>query len=91
MSTNAFLFGVHFGGKFNQQLGCNFGGGGIAIYDEPYDPDSLYLFQMEIIIKPYGYNSGDLIYYKEPGKSLHEGLKLLSSDHDVFQMVNYHQ
>ncbi|KAB1210039.1 hypothetical protein CJ030_MR6G019429 [Morella rubra] len=46
---------------------------------------------MEVIVRPYGYNNGDLLYYKEPGKSLDEGPKLVSSDHDVLQMVSCYQ
>ncbi|KAB1209264.1 hypothetical protein CJ030_MR6G007216 [Morella rubra] len=91
MSSDPFLFEVHFGGKFNQQLGCNYVGGDVAVYDEPYDRDYFSFFEMEAIVRPYGYNTGDLLYYKEPGKSLVEGLKLVSSDLDVLQMVKCHE
>lgn len=72
-------------------LGCNYVGGDISVYDEPYDSDCLSFIEVETIVKPYGYNVGDLVYYKEPEKSLNEGLRLISSDHDVLQMVKCHK
>jgi hypothetical protein len=38
----------------------------------------------------YGYKSGDLIHYKISDKSLDEGLRLLSSNHDVNEMISHH-
>jgi hypothetical protein len=32
-----------------------------------------------------------LIYYNLPTKSINEGLRLISSDHDVIQMVEHHR
>ncbi|KAB1212170.1 hypothetical protein CJ030_MR5G001748 [Morella rubra] len=82
---------VHFGGRFDRQLGCNYIGGDISVYDEIYDPDCLSFIEVETIVKTYNYNVGDLIYYKELGKILDEGLRLVSSDHDVLQMVKCHE
>ncbi|KAB1206956.1 hypothetical protein CJ030_MR7G008128 [Morella rubra] len=91
MASEFFLFEVHFRGRFDRQLGCNYVGGDISVYDEPYEPDCLSFIEVETIVKTYGYKVGDLIYYKEPRKSLDEGLKLVTSDHDVLQMVKCHE
>jgi hypothetical protein len=42
------------------------------------------------IYKDYGYKYNDLIHYKILGRSLDEGLRLISSDHDVSEMVSHH-
>lgn len=72
-------------------LGCNYVGGDVSVYDEPYDSNCLSFIEVETIVKLYGYNVGDMVYYKEPEKSLNEGLSLISSDHDVLQMVKCHE
>jgi hypothetical protein len=46
--------------------------------------------EVERVAKTYGYVFGDLIYYNIPAKSLDEGLRLLSSDHDVLQMLEHY-
>jgi hypothetical protein len=42
------------------------------------------------VVESYGYGHGDLIYYNIPNKRLDERLRLLSSDHDVLEMVEHH-
>lgn len=83
MVSEFFVFEVHLGSRFDKHLGCNYIGEDISVYEEPYDPDYLSFFEVEAIVKPYDYNMGDFIYYKEPEKSLDERLRLVSSDHDV--------
>jgi hypothetical protein len=38
----------------------------------------------------YGYRFGDLVYYSVLGLPLEQGLRLLSSDHNVTEMVAKH-
>jgi hypothetical protein len=51
----------------------------------------LSFFEIEGIVKKYGYKSGDLLCYLEPGCSMQSGLKLISSDYDVLGMVDAHK
>lgn len=53
----------------------------IDVYDKPYNPECLSFFKVKKIVKSYGYNTKDLIYYKELGKNLNDVLKLVSLDH----------
>ncbi|KAB1205801.1 Ubiquitin-conjugating enzyme E2 variant 1A [Morella rubra] len=81
---------VHYGGRFSRNFGCSYVGGDVSVYDEAYDVDCLSFFELEDIVKAYGYKPGDLIYYKQPGKTLDDGAVLVSSDHDVLAMVRCH-
>jgi len=45
---------------------------------------------LETVVKCYGYSPDDLIYYRIPNKSLDKGLRLLSSNHVVIEMVGHH-
>ena len=45
---------------------------------------------IEELCKDYEYKPDDLIHYKIPDKSLDEGLRLISSDHDISQMISHH-
>jgi hypothetical protein len=90
MAEHKLQFKVYHGGKFNRQSGCVYVGGDMHVYHEAYEFDCLSYFEIEGIVKKYGYKYGDHIYYKEPYKSLVDGLRLLSSDHDVLQMVQHH-
>jgi hypothetical protein len=40
-------------------------------------------FLLESIVEQYGYSPSDLIYSRDLGKNLVEGLHLVSSDYDV--------
>ena len=55
-----------------------------------HDVYKMSFLEMEDICKDYGYRYGDLIHYKIPDKSLDEGLRLISSNHDVIEMVSRH-
>jgi hypothetical protein len=57
------------------------------LYDESYDLDHLSFFEIETIVKKFGYQVGDLVYYREPGKELDDGLVLLTSDKDVLKIA----
>lgn len=90
MDEHKLQFKVYHGGKFNRQSGCVYVGGDMHVYHEAYEFDCLSYFEIEGVVKKYGYKYGDHIYYKEPYKCLVDGLRLLSSDHDVLQMVQHH-
>jgi hypothetical protein len=90
MAGHNLLFKVYLGGKFNRKSGCIYLEGDNHVYPDAYDLDELSYLEIEKIVKTYGYNHGDLIYYKEPGKSLVDGLRLLSSDHDILEMIQHY-
>ncbi|KAB1215998.1 hypothetical protein CJ030_MR4G024551 [Morella rubra] len=87
MALDFFLFGVHYSGWFSRQFGCTYVLGDVGMYDELYDLNCLSFFELEIVVKPFGYKAGDLIYYKQPTKNLDEGLQLVLSNHDVLEMT----
>jgi hypothetical protein len=66
-------------------------GGEVALHTESVDPDELSYFELEAICRPYGYKSGDLIFFLHPGQSLANGLHLITSDHNVLFMVEQHK
>jgi hypothetical protein len=65
--------------------------GSIRRTSSRYLPNKLSFFEVKSIVKKYGYKSGDLLYYLVPGSSLQKGLRLITSDHDMFEMVNVHK
>jgi hypothetical protein len=81
---------VHHKGRFNRENGVAYVGGDVTNYLDFNGRDELSFFEVETVIKCYGYSLGDLIYYKIPNKSLDKGLQLLSSDHDILEMVRHH-
>jgi hypothetical protein len=84
------MFEVHHGGQFNKEHRCTYVGGDVAHYPDPYDRDNVSFIEVGGIVKSYGYGHGDVIYYNIPNKSLDERLRLLSSDHDVLEIVEHH-
>jgi hypothetical protein len=52
-----------------------------------HDLDCLSFIEIETIVKKFGYQPGDLIYYLQPSKSLDDGLVLLTCDADVLRMT----
>jgi hypothetical protein len=90
MATREFGFEVHYGGKINRGFTCTYVGGEVDIYAEKFDEDKLSFFEIEGIVKKYGYKSGDLVYYIHPGCSIQSGMKLISSDYNVLEMVAAH-
>jgi hypothetical protein len=45
-------------------------------------------FEIETVVRKFGYQSSDLVYYREPGKELDDGLVLLTSDEEVVRMAD---
>jgi hypothetical protein len=70
MSNSRLVFEIRYGGRFNRTLGCEYVSGDVPVYTKSVHPDKLSYFELKGICRPYGYNSGDLIYFQEPGKSL---------------------
>ncbi|XP_059440262.1 uncharacterized protein LOC132172719 [Corylus avellana] len=91
MTIRELVFEVHYGGKINRGFTNTYVGGDVDLHDETYDEDKLSFFEIEGIVKKYGYKSRDLLYYLEPGCSFQGGLKLISSDHNVLEMVAAHK
>jgi hypothetical protein len=91
MTIRELAFEVHYGGRINRGLTCTYVGGDVDVHAETYDEDMLSFFEIEGIVKKYGYKSGDLVYYLEPGCNMQSGLKLISSDYDVLGMVAAHK
>jgi hypothetical protein len=60
------------------------------VHHEKVDLDKLSYFEIEGICKKYGYKSGDLMYFKDPRKSLIDGLYLITSYHDVLSLSACH-
>jgi hypothetical protein len=90
MGSPELVFEVHYGGRFDGYFGCKYVGGEVAIHHETYDREMLSFFEIEGILKPYGYNFGDLTYFKDPVKSLVNGLYLITSDHNVLYWSSCH-
>jgi hypothetical protein len=90
MGTDLLMFEVHYGGTFDRQGRCTYVGGYVNSYPDVYDVDKLSFIEIQAVCKEYRYRDGDLIYYRLPDKSLDEGLRLISSDHDVQEMVKHH-
>ncbi|XP_059461824.1 uncharacterized protein LOC132190802 [Corylus avellana] len=91
MTIRELMFEVHYSGKINRGFTYTNVGGDINVNDETYDEDKLSFFEIEGIVKKYGYKSGDLVYYLEPGCTFQGGLKLISSNHNVLEMVAAHK
>uniref|UniRef100_A0A2N9EY34 SWIM-type domain-containing protein n=1 Tax=Fagus sylvatica TaxID=28930 RepID=A0A2N9EY34_FAGSY len=86
-----FIFEIHFEGRFKNLNGLVYVNGDVTAYDEPFDSDCLSIFELESILGKYGYQRGDLIYYKLTDMSLDNGLVLLKTDADVLKMVDAHK
>jgi hypothetical protein len=90
MAHNKLVVEVHFGGRFDRSFGCEYTGGEVELHKDSVDLDKLSFFEIEDICKEYGYKLGDLIYFKDPVKSLANGLHLITSDHDVLFLSACH-
>jgi len=90
MDLKYLMFEVHHGDRFNREHRCTYLGGDVVNYPDPYDRDKMSFIEVERVVESYGYGPGDLIYYNIPNKSLNEGLRLLSFDHDILEMVAHH-
>jgi hypothetical protein len=88
MASNDVIFRVHYRSRFDRGHRCTYVGGNIGLYEEPYDLDRLSFFEIERVVKKFGFYPGDLLYYCEAGKELEDGLVLLTSDEDVVKMAD---
>jgi hypothetical protein len=86
MVNNDVVFRVHFGGQFDRWHKFTYVGGDIGLNEETYDLDCQSFVEIETIVKKFGYQPGDLIYYREPGKELDDGLVFITSDEDRMTM-----
>jgi hypothetical protein len=91
MTNSRLVFEVHYGGRFDRTVGCQYMGGDVVVHTESVDPNEFSYFELEAISQPYGYKSGDLIFFQNPGQSLANGLHLITSDHNVLVMVEQHK
>jgi len=66
-------------------------GGDVDVFKEVIAEDKMSYSVVENIAKTYGYKSGDLMYYLLPGSTIRNGLTLITSNHDVIEMVKLHQ
>jgi hypothetical protein len=90
MDPECLMFEVHHDGQFNNKHMCTYVDGDVAHYPDPFDRDNMSFIEVGGVVESYGYSPGDLIYYNIPNKRLDERLRLLSSDHDVLEMVEHH-
>jgi hypothetical protein len=79
MDSEYLMFKVHHGDQINRENICTYVSGDVADYPDPFDRDKMSFIEVDGVIESYGYGLGDLIYYR-----------LLSSDHDILKMVEYH-
>jgi len=90
MARREFVFEVHYGGHIDRRFMNTYVGGDIDVYREAIKHHRLSFSVIEGIAKTYGYKSEDLIYYILPGCTLQDGLKLITSNLDVQEMVKAH-
>ncbi|XP_062166992.1 uncharacterized protein LOC133873286 [Alnus glutinosa] len=90
MASSKFVVEVHFGGRFDWSFGCVYLGGEIEVHKVSVDLDKLSYFEIENICKEYGYKAEDLMYFKDPAKSLADGLHLITYGHDVLFLSYRH-
>ena len=88
MEEGDLIFEIHHGGRFKNLNGLIYVGGDISIHVEGYDKDCMSFIEVESILKSYGYKRGDLVYYKQVGMNLDEGLVQIKTDPDVLKMVD---
>jgi hypothetical protein len=88
MANNEVIFRVHYEGRFDRRYRCTYVGGNVGLYEESYDLDRLSFIEIETVVKKFGYQPVDLVYYREPYKELDDGLVLLTYDEDVIKMAD---
>jgi hypothetical protein len=84
------MFEVHYRGHIDRRFMNTYVGGEVDVYKEAIEHNRLSFPVVEGIAKSYGYKSGDLMYYLLPGCTLRNGLKLITSNFDVCEMVRAH-
>jgi hypothetical protein len=91
MAVREFVFEVQFGGHVDSRLMNSYVGGDVDVFKEVIADDKMSYSMVENIAKTYGYKSGDLMYYLLPGSTIRNGLILITSNHDVIEMVKLYQ
>jgi hypothetical protein len=89
MASDICLFEVHYNWSFNMQNRCTYVGGLVDSHSVT-EVHKMSFLDIEELCKYYEYKPGDLIHYKILDKSLDEGLRLISSDLDVNEMISHH-
>ena len=89
MANDICMFEVHYNRSFNMQNRCTYMGG-LMHNHSVNERHKMSFLDTEEICKDYGYKVDDLIHYKILDKSLDEGLRLISLDHDVNEMILHH-
>jgi hypothetical protein len=84
------VFELHYGGHIDRRFMNTYVGGDIDVYRKVIEHDRLSFSVVEGITKTNRYKSMDLIYYILPGCTLRNGLKLITSNFDVHEMVKAH-
>jgi hypothetical protein len=74
MASSKLVVEAHFGGRFDQIFGCVYSSGEVEVHKVSVDLDKLSYFEIKDICKEYGYRAGNLMYFKDPAKSLVDGL-----------------
>lgn len=90
MGSSKYVFEVCHGGRFDRHFGCEYVGGDISVHHVSYDPEDMSYAVIEEISEHYGYKAGDLMYFRDPEKSLTDGLHLVTSDDDVVFLCACH-
>nr|GEY66826.1 transposase, mutator type [Tanacetum cinerariifolium] len=85
-----FCLKINHSGAFTPPPKIRYKGGKVNWVDT-IDSDVFYVVEVNNMMKELGYEkpSFDYYYYKEPKNDLDNGLKKLSSNQDVLQMLNY--
>jgi hypothetical protein len=84
------VFEINYGGRFDRVYGVIYSGGEMVVHPDSVDRDSFTFSMLKSIVEQYGYNPGDLIYFRDPNKDLVVGLYLVSSDYDMDYMSSVH-
>jgi hypothetical protein len=84
------VFEINYGGRFDRAYGVIYSGGEMVVHPQSVDLDSFTFSMLVSIVEQYGYNPGDLIYFRDPNKDLVMGLHLVSSDYDGHYMSSVH-
>jgi hypothetical protein len=68
------VFEVHYDGRLDRTIGCQYMRSDVAVHTESVDPNELSYFELEVICQPYGYKS--VYIYKVIGFCQPYGYKL---------------
>ena len=90
MASELLIFEVHCKGSFTRKNRCTYVGGFVHNHSI-HEVHKMSFLDIEVICKDYGYKYDNLIHYKIPNRLVDDGLRLISSDHDVREMVSHHE